>query len=214
MYYKQQKMKVFYELNKKKVLSTYYLLFGLLTLIFITLIIVEYVNYENLISLKWFTIITLLVIVLPIIFIGEHFYIWYRKNKDKNNLILIRPYNELNKLGFENETILKNLKGYKYYIQYASINGIQVLFDVNKPYVAEFIILCDTRKLNTRQFLEKNSELKKEKFVLDLGSLKREINHKKEKVSSQEITEILNEMTTTVKINNFPLLNITEDGEY
>ena len=207
-------MKVFYELNKKKVLSTYYLLFGLLTLIFIASTIYEYVNYENLISLKWFMIITLLVIVLPIIFIGEHFYFWYRKNNDKNNLMLVRPYNELNKLGFENETILKNLRGYKYNIQYTSINGIQVLFDVNKPYVAEFKILCDFRKLNTREFLEKNSELKKEKFILDLGSLKREINHKKEKVSIQEISEILNEMTTIVKINNFTLLNITEDGEY
>lgn len=210
----QQNRKAFYELNKKHIKSTYFNLFILLTFVFIALILYAYFYQETLVSLKWLILGLLLIVVFPALGIAEHNYVWNRKNRYKNDLLQMLPYKELHKIGFENETVLKNSKNYKSYIKYAIINDIQVLFDVNKPNVAEFIILCDTTKLGTRELLEIIKEFKKEKFFIDSYMVKREINHNKEKLSLEEITAILNNLTEKVKMNNFPILNLTEEGEY
>lgn len=210
----QQNRKAFYELNKKHIKSTYFTLLILLAFAFIALLLYTYFYQETLISLKWLILGLLLIVVFPALGIAEHNYVWSRKNRYQNDLLQMHPYNELHKIGFENETVLKNYKNYKNYIKYAKINDIQVLFEVNKRNVAEFIILCDTTKLSTRELLEKVKEFKKEKIFIDSYRVKREINHNKEKHSLEEITTILNNLTEKVKMNNFPLLNLTEEGEY
>lgn len=142
------------ELNRKFLIKGYLWISGILTFGFSV-----YLYFFHLeISSKWiFIIYSLTLIVLPLIVIGTWTYDWFRKRKYKSRILTQKPFSELQKIGFNRKTVKPNHNSLVDYVQFAEINGCEIIFDVdiNKSKVAEFQIYGYTQHLSNSEFTQK-----------------------------------------------------------
>ena len=202
-------MTEFLKINRDFLIKSYCWFSGILTSGFLIYLFFFYKE----ISSYWIVLILILTIfILPIFVLSVWIYNWIRKRKYINRILKQKPYSELEKIGFNRKTLIKNHNSLKDYVLYGEINGIQILMnvDVNKSNVAEFTTYCNTFNINSNQFSLKFNELKHRNIELGFYSLTKKINTKKEKISIQNLETILNELTDIVKVNNFNPIQITE----
>jgi len=75
--------------------------------------------------------------MLPIFVLSVWTYNWNRKRKYINRIVKQNPYSELEKIGFNKKTIIKNHNSLRDYVPFGEINGIQIILnvDIRKPNV-------------------------------------------------------------------------------
>ncbi len=195
-------MNEFLKLNREFLIKSYYWFSGILTTGFLLYLCFFYGE----VPLYWIVIILILtIIVLPFFVLSVWTYDWNRKRKYINRIVKQNPYSELEKIGFNKKTIIKNHNSLKDYVPIGEINGIQIILnvDIRKPNVVEFITYCNTFNLNSKQFSEKFKELKHKNIELGFYSLTKKVDLKREKISIQNLEMMLSELTHIVKMNKF-----------
>ena len=203
-------MKELLELNRKFLIRGYLWISGILTGGFT----IYLYFFHSEISAKWiFIIYSLTLIVLPFLVIGSWIFDWFRKRKCKNRILTQKPYSELEKIGFNRKTIKRNHNSLADYVQFAEINGCELIFDmdINKSNVAEFHIYGYTNHLNSSEFSQKLKELKSHNIDFSNFGFTKMINLKKEPLRSiQELQKTLIEFTYIVKAFRYEPIPITE----
>ena len=203
------KMNDFLKLNKEFLIKSYYWFSGILTTGFLLYLCFFY----NEVTLYWIVIILILtIIILPIFVLSVWTYDWNRKRKYINRIVKQNPYSELEKIGFNKKTIIKNHNSLRDYVPFGEVNGIQIILnvDIRKPNVVEFTTYCNTLNLTSNHFFQKVSELKAKNIELGSHTFTKRIDTKKEKISIQNLEIMLSELTHIVKINKFEPIIITE----
>lgn len=202
-------MNEFLKLNREFLIKSYFWLSGILTSGFLLYLCFFYKE----VPLYWIVILLILtIIILPIFVLSVWTYDWKRKRKYIKRIVMQNPYSELEKIGFNKKTIIKNHNSLSDYVPLGEINGIQIILnvDIRKSNVVEFTTYCNTFNLNSKQFAEKFNELKHKNIELSLATLTKKIDTKREKISIQNLEMMLSELTHIVKINRFEPIMITE----
>ncbi len=198
------------ELNKKFLIKGYLWISGILTLGFSIYLLF----FHSEVSTKWILIIyTLTLIVLPLFVISAWISDWFRKRRYKKLILTKKPYSELEKIGFTKKTIKTNHNSLVDYVQFAEINGCEVIFDINirKPKIAEFSIYGFTNHLNSKEYSQKTKEYDYSNIDFSRHSFTKSINTRKEKLNSiQELEKILTELTHIAKKEKYESIPIME----
>jgi len=203
-------MKELLDLNRKILIKGYLWICGILTGGF--LIYLYFFHSET--STKWIVMIfALTLFFFPMFIVGVWIFDWFRKRKCKNRMLSKNPYSDLKKIRFIKKMIVSNHNNLVDYIQFAEINGCEIIFDVNinKPKVVEFRILGITGGLSSSEFIQKSKELAIHNIDFSFYGFTKRINTKKENLSSiQELESNLKEFTHIVKKIKYEPILITE----
>lgn len=202
-------MEEFLKLNREFLIKSYYWFSGILTSSFLLYLCVFYKE----VSFYWIVILLILtILILPIFVLSAWTYDWCRKRKYINRIVKLKPYSELEQIGFNKKTIIKNHNSLKDYVSFGEINGIQILLnvDIRKSKVVNFTTYCNTFNLSNKQFSDKFNELKHKNIELSFYSLTKSIDTKTEKITIQNLKMILSELSQIVKTNKFEPIIITE----
>ncbi|TYC14754.1 hypothetical protein ES677_05080 [Bizionia gelidisalsuginis] len=198
------------ELNRKFLINGYLWISGILSIGFSVYLFFFYSE----VSSKWILIIySLTLIVLPLFILSVWISDWFRKRRYKKRILTKKPYSELEKIGFTKKTIKTNHNSLVDYVQFAEINGSEIIFDINirKPKIAEFSIYGLTNHLNSKEYLQKAKELDYLKIDFSRYAFTKSIDTKKEKLNSiQELEKILMELTHIAKKEKYEPISITE----
>ncbi len=203
-------MKELIKLNKGFLIKGYLWISGILTFGFSTFLFF----FHSEVSIKWvFIIYTLTLIVLPLFVLFTWISDWFRKRKYKKRILTKKPYSELEKIGFTKKAIKTNHNSLVDYVQFAEINGCEIIFDINitKPNIAEFSVYGLTNHLNSKEYLQKAKEYDYSNIDFSRYSFTKSIDTKKEKLNSiQQLEKILTELTHFVKKEKYEPIPITE----
>ena len=198
------------KLNKGFLIKGYLWISGILTFGFTTYLFF----FHSKVSTKWILIIyTLTLIVLPLFVLSAWISDWFRKRRYKKLILTKKPYSELEKIGFTKKTIKTNHNSLVDYVQFAKINGCEIIFDINirKPKIAEFSIYGLTNHLSSKEYLQKAKEYDYSNIDFSRYSFTKSIDTRKEKLNSiQQLEKILTELTHIVKKEKYEPIPITE----
>jgi hypothetical protein len=205
--------KEFFNLNKKKIKNLYFVFCIISSFwFFIILLYISSGNFGLLFSLL-LSLIGLIFsyILLPILFFSEYFFSFWKERKNTELIISQVPFDKLDTIGFQKRKVLKSTKEIKKFILTAEKDGFTLMFYPKSRNIAVFEIFCYMDKYpKWGEVLEFRSK----GFRLDYGSILKEINIKKEKLSIQQLDSILREMIMLIKIKHYTPLSINEEGEY
>ncbi len=208
--YLQAEMNELLELNKEDLIKNWLWIGGIMTFGFS---VYYFFFHQELKTELYITVAILSIVFFPLITIGIWCYDWFRKRKYKKRILTKNPFSELEKIGFTKRIVKRNHNSLKDYVQYAEINGCEMIFDldIKKPKIAEFQILGLTNHLSTSEFSQKLRELKSKNIDISYYCFTKTINTKKDVLNSiQELEKILTEFTHIVKKLKYQPIPITE----
>ena len=119
------------ELNKEDIIKNWLWIGGIMTFGFS---IYYFFFHKELKTELYISVAVLSIVFFPLITIGIWSYDWFKKRKYKKRILTKNPFSELEKIGFTKRIVKRNHNSLKDYVQYAEINGCEMIFDLDGGY--------------------------------------------------------------------------------